>query len=110
MKQQLIKQISSEILETEKKKKLAAARLKAKRTELQKEVLDDTPDLFGQRKTASEAKLFDERANAQAIDKALEPFRAEITSYDKQLQKLRTELVRAENMRDTDLFSSQAAA
>lgn len=110
MKQQLIADAQEQLRDLESKRRKAQARLKAKRGQLIREVQQDTPDLFGDRQSNSPEKLFNPEISPAAIDKALEPIRAEIAEYDRQIEKWSKDLLRLVDMPETDLFSQQTAA
>jgi broad specificity phosphatase PhoE len=61
---------------------------KQKRKELDKDLQDDQEDLFGERKSQQESKLFDERADPEARDKALKPFKDRMEKAKAEVERL----------------------
>lgn len=110
MKQQLINDAVDRIRDLESDLRKAEGRLKVKRGKLIREVQNDQPDLFGERKTDSPEKLFNPPISPAAIDAALEPIRAEIADYERQLDKWRKDLQRLTDMPETDLFTQSRVA
>jgi hypothetical protein len=92
------------------KDKLAAAkrRLLAKKKALNGSVMKDTPDLFGTRQSATEAKLFDVRVDPGKISAALAPIKAEIAAYEKDIDTLTYKIIQAENNTEPTLFDLAA--
>lgn len=110
MKQQLITEAQDTLRDLESKKRKAQAKLKLKRGQLIREVQNDTPDLFGERKSNSPDKLFNPSIDPAAIDTALEPIRAEIAGYDREIEKWTKDLQRLVEMPETDLFNQRNVA
>lgn len=110
MKKQLIQEAQDKIRELNAKIHAARGRLTAKRKELNNSILDDSPDLFGNRRSSSPGKLFDERVDPASIAKALEPIKEEIADYNRQLDKWTKDLLRLANMPETDLFTETKIA
>ena len=61
---------------------------KDKRKELDKDIQEDTPDLFGERKSQQESKLFDERVDPEAKEKALQPFKDRMAKAKAEVERL----------------------
>jgi broad specificity phosphatase PhoE len=61
---------------------------KNKRRELDKDIRDDQADLFGERKSQQESKLFDERVDVAARDKALQPFKDRMEKAKAEIDRL----------------------
>jgi len=110
MKKQLITEAQEQLRDLESGLRKAKARLKVKRGQLIREVQQDTPDLFGERRSDSPQKLFNPATSPAAIDKALEPIRAEIAEYERQIEKWTKDLVRLADMPETDLFTQTKVA
>jgi len=66
----------------------------AKRKSLDKEILKDQSDLFGERKSTQEASnsLFDERVSQQGRDKAIEPYKARMLKAEAEVNRLQKKL------------------
>jgi hypothetical protein len=90
----------------EKQGKLAAAKnkLKVKKNFLLGSVMDDTPDLFGNRKAAMPDKLFDVRVEPGKIAEALAPIHTEISVLEKEIDVIRYKIIQAENNPEQSLF------
>lgn len=110
MKQKLINDARDQLRDLESNLRKAKARLKFKRGQLIREVQQDTPDLFGERRTDSPEKLFNPVISPEMIDKALEPIRAEIADYERQIDKWQRDILRLVDMPENDLFTNSKVA
>lgn len=90
----------------DKQDKLAAAkrRLKAKKKTLMGTVIEDTPDLFGNRQSQSENKLFDIRVDPGQVSAALAPIKGEISALEREIEILTYKIVKAEDNTEPTLF------
>jgi len=84
----LLKEIDKKIEDARQKVRTAKEALDRKAKSLDKEMAKDQENLFGERKSSAEAKLFDERVNAQARNKATESERNAIKTAQDELRKL----------------------
>jgi len=84
----LLKEIDKKIEDARQKVRTAKEALDRKAKSLDKEIAKDQENLFGERKSSAEAKLFDERVNAQARNKATESERNAIKTAQDELRKL----------------------
>jgi hypothetical protein len=103
------KEIKSQL--DKKSDELSAARttLKNKRAELDKGIIEDQPDLFGERKSEQEPQLFTERADASQRAKITDPLEANVKKLESEVEALETELAKEEGKKDTTLFEEPAA-
>lgn len=95
--------------EAEKELKAAKNAFDSKRKELDKGLIEDQEDLFGERKSTSEENLFDERATVDARNDAVTPFKARyekaVEEYTKTLDKLKEIQGKADSQ--TSLFDQK---
>lgn len=94
----------------DKQGKLAAARkrLQIKKKSLMGSVLEDTPDLFGNRKSDSGDKLFDVRVDPAQVTAALAPIQDEIASLNREIDTLTYKIIQAEGNSEPTLFDLAA--
>lgn len=84
----LLKEVDKKIEDARQKVRVAKDALDRKAKSLDKEMVKDQENLFGERKSYAEAKLFDERVDAQAREKATETERNNIKIAQEELKKL----------------------
>ena len=84
----LLKEVDKKIEDARQKVRVAKDALDRKAKSLDKEMVKDQENLFGERKSSAEAKLFDERVDAQAREKATETERNNIKTAQEELKKL----------------------
>jgi hypothetical protein len=84
----LLKEVDKKIEDARQKVRVAKDALDRKAKSLDKEMVKDQENLFGERKSSSEAKLFDERVNADAREKATETERNNIKIAQEELKSL----------------------
>ena len=84
----LLKEVDEKIEQAREKVRVAKDALDRKAKSLDKEMVKDQENLFGERKSSAEAKLFDERVDAQAREKATETERNNIKIAQDELKKL----------------------
>lgn len=106
MKQVLIKEAQQTLADLRQKRHGLLKKLMNKRRELLQTVQEDTPDLFGERKSERKPSLFNIRADQSRIEEILQPFVADIAAIDKEIDKWETDLLRLANMSETNLFST----
>jgi hypothetical protein len=87
---------------------LTKAKYDKKKKELMKAVQDDTPDLFGERKSHQASLLFHEPVNMNAISPVLRSLSIEIDVWQKEVEKLEKILLRIESIDLPDLFEQTA--
>ncbi len=78
---------------------------KSKAKELDKELLADQEDIFGERKT--DGGMFDERADATQRNKVLEPFKERINKSKEELADLQEKLKEEAGKKDAELFDEE---
>lgn len=81
--------IEKEIEEAENETRIAKEALDKKAKELDKGLLDDQEDLFGERKSQQNPTMFDERATSEARDKAVAPFKNRYENAKDKVRKLK---------------------
>ncbi len=84
----LLKEIDKKIEDARQNVRIAKEALDRKAKSLDKEMTKDQENLFGERKSSNEDKLFDERVNANARNKATESERNAIKIAQDELKKL----------------------
>lgn len=90
----------------DKQTKIAAAkrRYEAKKKSLVGSIVEDTPDLFGNRQSQADNKLFDVRVDPAQISAALAPIKAEISTLEREIEVLTYKIIQAENNSEPTLF------
>lgn len=85
--------------------------LDAKRKELDKGIIEDTEDLFGERKSTNAASLFDERVDLNAREEALAPFKQRYENAQKDFTKQAEKVKEIEDKGEsqTSLFQKKSA-
>lgn len=85
--------------------------LDAKRKELDKGIVDDREDLFGERKSTDAASLFDERVDLNAREETLAPFKQRYENAQKDFAKQTAKVKELQDKGDsqTSLFQKKAA-
>ncbi len=90
---------------------LSAARtaFDTKRKELDKGLVADQEDLFGDRKSKKEGTLFDERASTAARDKAMEPYKERVEKAKKEVERLQAKAkdLEGKESAQTDMFDKE---
>jgi len=85
--------------------------LDAKRKELDKGIVDDREDLFGERKSTDATSLFDERVDLNAREETLAPFKQRYENAQKDFAKQTAKVKELQDKGDsqTSLFQKKAA-
>jgi len=83
-----LKEVNSKLEKANEKLRIAKEALDRKAKSLDKELLKDNEDIFGERKTQNENKLFDERVDGNARNKATEKERQAIKDAQKEVKDL----------------------
>lgn len=85
--------------------------LDAKRKELDKGIIDDREDLFGERKSTDATSLFDERVDLNAREETLAPFKQRYENAQKDFAKQTAKVKELQDKGDsqTSLFQKKAA-
>jgi hypothetical protein len=86
------KAVEEQLSEATKELTAAKSSFDSKRKELDKGLIADQEDLFGERKSSSEAKLFDERVDPAARDKAIQPFKERVDKAKAEVERLQKKL------------------
>lgn len=82
--------------------------LSEKRKELDKTILADQEDLFGERKSNEEPQLFDERVDQSERAKVLAPLEARLEKAQNVVTDLQEKLAKEKGNTEDDLFTSKA--
>lgn len=85
---------------------LAAARMRydRKKKEVLKSVLQDSPNLFGERASQTPDKLFYEPVDTTAIPEALAPLQLEISAIEREINRVSMQLMNAAQSPEPRLF------
>ena len=85
-----IKEVNKQIEDANEKLRIAKDALDRKAKKLDKDLVNDAEDLFGERKTQNKNLLFDERVEQSARDKATEKERQAVIDATNEIKKLNT--------------------
>jgi hypothetical protein len=101
-------ELRSQLDEARRKHAQAIVKYDRKKKQLVKTVQEDTPDLFGERKSQQVSTLFDARVDPGAIPVALEPFKLEIDNCKTEVERIEKLLFRIESITIPELFDRTA--
>jgi len=96
-----VKYTEREFKKTEDELKAAKNAFDSKRKELDKGLVEDTEDLFGERKSATTESLFDERASVTARNETVAPLKARYEKAQADYKKAKEKLDEARNKPNT---------
>lgn len=100
-----------ELIKAERELSASKKAFDAKRKELDKGLIADQEDLFGERKSTDETSLFDERATVDARNEAVKPFKDRYDAAVKNYKKWQDKVASLEGTEDsqTSLFQKASA-
>lgn len=98
-------EIQNDIVKTKYELKAAKNAFESKAKELDKKIVSDQEDLFGERKSTDTNAMFEERVSMEARNKALEPFKVRIEKATEKLKDLNEKLKDEAGKEDLTLFS-----
>lgn len=98
---------------TEASEELSGAKsaFDSKRKELDKTIVADREDLFGSRKSSSGAKLFDERVDPTARDKAIAPLKERMEKAKAEVERLQKKYdgLQGKESNQSEIFKNESA-
>lgn len=92
-----LKEVNDKLEKANEKLRIAKEALDRKAKSLDKELVKDNEDIFGERKNQNENKLFDERVDGNARNKATEKERKAITDAQNEIKSLKETKVKIES-------------
>ncbi len=92
-----LKEVNEKLEKANEKLRIAKDALDRKAKALDKELVRDNEDIFGERKNQNENKLFDERVDVNARNKATEKERKAITDAQNEIKSLKEAKAKIEN-------------
>jgi hypothetical protein len=102
-----VEELDNQIQEAEKELSAARSSLENKAKSLDETIMDDTPDLFGDRRSQAMNPLFDERVDASKRDEVLEPYKQRVRKAEAELRALKDLRSRAASEGENTLFDSR---
>lgn len=101
----IYKQLHCELQEARKRLAQCKNSYERKKKDLIKTIQEDTPDLFGERKSQQLTKLFDERVEPKNVTVALEPYKIAMMNAEAEVNRLEKQLIRLEENPMPELFA-----
>jgi hypothetical protein len=102
------KELREQLESAKEKVKQARVKYDRKKKQLVKTIQEDTPDLFGEKKSQMACQLFNEPVDPSAVPAALEPFKLEIDNWVNECSRIEGLLLRIETIHVPDLFEKTA--